>query len=416
MSPDNNRFTHDIFSQAQPGDQTSSTPNSPTPSNPAEGSTSQSNLSAPMYAGAIAGPLSGAIYSDELTPASPVAQARVDQLIDHVNGQIELLAFDSPEPFLLRQMVQCLVDPRRATRLNLVESFSQIGETATPFLVEGIAHHAESVVRRACCNALTNIGDPEAVPVLVKALLKDADTGVKSAAAGALSKVGAPAFDALRAVLASDEASESCKGHAAWAIATMSSEVSERLYRSMSDPSASVRTAVIGAIAQLLQKQIAQQTKPSQPQSSQPQASHPQPVHLQPGQPHQGHLKTDSLKTMPPATTIQASPPPEKVQKALTILTEALNDQSCEVRIEAAASLARLNCQKAYQPLIACLKDPVASVRKAAALALAKLGNPNALEAIAQLQRDPDSAVQRVAAMVVEQLAAQHEKLGVTGR
>lgn len=408
MSQDNNIFTDGIVSQGQQGLQ-----NGPSQNSPMEG----------VSKGDLLVPYAVPIYSNDLSPASPVAQSRVDQLIDHVNGQIEILAFDFPEPFLLRQMVQCLVDPRRATRLNLVESFSQIGETATPFLVEGIANHAESVVRRACCNALTNIGDPQAIPVLVKALLEDADTGVKSAAAGALSKVGAPAFDALRAVLASDEASESCKGHAAWAIATMSSEVSERLYRSMSDPSASVRTAVIGAIAQLLQKQIAQQAQPqsTQPQSTQPQSTQPQstqphsrqaqPVHLQLGEPQQGHLKPLAL-----STALKASPRPEKIQKALTILTEALNDQSSEVRIEAAASLARLNCQKAYQPLIACLRDPVASVRKAAALALAKLGNPNAIEAIAQLQRDSDSAVQRVAAMVVEQLEAQREKLGVAGR
>ncbi|MEL7476815.1 MAG: HEAT repeat domain-containing protein [Cyanobacteria bacterium J06555_12] len=251
MSQDNNSFALDAFSQGSSSDPVDVV--------------STGDSSAPIAAVPI--------YNDDLSPASPLAQARVDRLIDHVNRQIEILAFDAPEPFLLRQMVQCLVDPRRATRLNLVESFSQIGETATPFLVEGIANHAESVVRRACCNALTNIGDPQAIPVLVKALLTDADTGVKSAAAGALSKVGAPAFDALRAVLASKEASESCKGHAAWAIATMSSEVSERLFRSMSDPSASVRTAVIGAIAQLLQKQIAQQAQPSSAST---------PEHLQP--------------------------------------------------------------------------------------------------------------------------------------
>ena len=148
-------------------------------------------------------------------PASPEAQEKVDRLIDHVNSQIELLAFDNPEPFMLRQMVQCLADPRRSTRLSLVESLSQIGELATPFLLEGITNHADSVVRRACCNALTNIGDPESVPGLTKALTTDPDIGVKSAAAGALAKVGAPAFDSLRGVLlAAEDVSESCKGHA----------------------------------------------------------------------------------------------------------------------------------------------------------------------------------------------------------
>ncbi|MEL7353271.1 MAG: HEAT repeat domain-containing protein [Cyanobacteria bacterium P01_A01_bin.116] len=358
--------------------------------------------------------LSAPIYNRDRTPASPQAQSRVDRLIDYVNQQIELLAFDEPDTFVLRQMVQCLVDPRRATRLNLVESFSQIGEPATPFLLEGIAHHEEPVVRRACCNALTNIGDPESVPALIAALLKDGDISVKSAAAGALAKVGAPAFEALRDVLASDEASESCKGHAAWALASMSSEVSDRLYRLIGHPSASVRTAVIGAIAQHVQKQIAQkQLAQTQSASQQPGT---EPVRLEVGTPHKGHLASTSNSSKASASNVAANkadtpqaarlPRSEKIQYALTLLTEALNDQSSEVRIEAAATLARLNCQKAYQPLIACLKDPTAAVRKAAALALAKLGNPAAIGAISQLQRDAEESVRKVASLVIDQLEA----------
>ncbi len=321
--------------------------------------------------------------SDAYFIPSPETQGKVDRLINYVNSQIELLAFDEPEPFMLRQMVQCLADPRRSARLSLVESFSQIGEPATPFLVEGITNHADSVVRRACCNALTNIGDPDSVPVLIKALTADPDIGVKSAAAGALAKVGAPAFSSLRDVLAAEDVSESCKGHAAWAMASMSSEVGDRLYRIMSDPSAAVRTAVLGAIAQLAQKQTAQQNQP--------------PISPEVDQPQPGQTPT-RRKTDRPRT--------DKAQRAMTILTEALNDHSPEVKIEAAANLARLNCQKAYQPLVSCLKDPEASVRRAAVLALAKLGNPGAIEAIAHLQQDAEASVQRVATLVIDQLKA----------
>ena len=336
-------------------------------------------------------------------PDSPAAKAQVDQLIDHVNQQIASLTLDQPDPFLLRQMVHSLIDPRRAARIAMVECFSQIGKPATPYLLEGIASHPEPVVRRACCNALTNIGDPASVGGLIEALLQDSDISVKSAAAGALAKVGAPAFDSLRAVLASDQASESCRGHAAWAIAAMSSEVSERLYRHMSDPSPAVRTAVIGAIAQLAQKQQVAQPQTAQGQAAQiqtgrSQASQPQPGQQQNGQRQMGHLKAGS----PPASHYRST----SAHKATTMLTEALNDHSPEVRIEAATNLARLNCQQAYQPLIACLKDRQAEVRKAAALALAKLGNPDAIEAITALQRDVETSVQRVAAMAVKQLQA----------
>ncbi len=323
------------------------------------------------------------IYVGEsASPASPAAQAQVDQLVDYVNQRIELLAIEDSEPFLLRLMVQCLIDPRRATRIHLIDTLSQIGECATPFLLEGIETHPDSVVRRACCNALTNIDDPTSVPGLIEALLHDSDIGVKSAAAGALAKAGAPAFDSLRDVLANEAASESAKGHAAWAMASMSTEVSDRLYRLINHPSPAVRTAVIGAIAQFAQSQTAL-AQTAQAQTAQAQSDQPQ----------------------------QGRTPAEKAREAMVILTEALSDQSSEVRIEAAANLARLNYQDAYQPLIACLKDRSAEVRKAAALALGKLGNPDAIDCITPLQRDVDMSVQKVAVIVIDQLNARQPAL-----
>ena len=289
-----------------------------------------------------------------------LSQSEADRLIAYVNEQIELLAFDDPDPVLLRHLVQCLADSRQATRFQVVEALSQIGESATPFLLEGIAGHPDSVVRRACCNALTNIGDPASVSGLVTALLEDSNIGVKSSAAGALAKVGEPAFDALKNLLASDLASESCKGHAAWAIASMSEEVSAQLYDNMSHSSPTVRTAMLGALAQLAQKQMA----------------------------------ADSS---------------EDPQKALSVMTEALSDASSEARIEAVANLARLNYQPAYEPIAACLKDAAADVRKAALLALAKLGNPEAIAAITPLQQDKDESVQRIAALVISQLKEKQE-------
>jgi len=286
----------------------------------------------------------------ETTGKTAVLAAQVDRLIDYVDEQIELLALDAPAPDLLRQMVESLADERQQSRIRLVESFVQIGEPATPFLLDGIANHPNSVVRRACCNALTNIGDPLSVPGLVAGLVNDASIGVKSSAAAALAKIGEPAFEALRAVLASETADEACKGHAAWAIASMSSEVRDRLYRLTSDPSPTVRTAAIGALAQLVQ---------------------------------------------------QSKAPNER---ALQAIAAALNDASSEVRIESAANLARLNYQAAYQPLVDGLKDANSDVRKSVVLALAKLGNARALAAIAPLKQDPNDAVQRAAELAINQL------------
>lgn len=297
---------------------------------------------------------------------SSEAQKQTDKLIAYVNEQIELLAFDEPAPQLLRQMVQALGDPRRSVRLRLIKAFGEIGEPAMPFLLEGVATHQDPTVRRACCNAMTNLEDERAVAGLATALMQDPEMVVKSAAAGALAKIGAPAFKAVRSVLTSSEADESCKGHAAWAIATMSAEVRDQLYESLHHPSPNVRIAVVGAIAQLAQNQLARN------QSNQAQLDLPE-------------------------------------QDNLLILVDALKDACVDVRIEAIAHLARLNYQPAYQPLLSCLQDIEADVRKAAILALGKLDieKPDVsdtIKRVAQLQQDPSLAVQRVAMLVVEQL------------
>jgi bilin biosynthesis protein len=276
----------------------------------------------------------------------------VDRFIASVNEQIELLTFDEPDADLLRQLVAYLSVPRQATRLQLIDLLTQIGEPATPFLLESLAQSLDPAVRKACCHALTNLGDPDSVPDLITVLLTDDDIEVRVAAAGALAKVGEPAFAALKDLLASDSVSESCKGQAAWAIASMCEEVSDQLYDNTSHPSATVRIAMLGAIAQLAQKQKL----------------------------------------------------PTALNNALSRLTEALNDASSEVRIEAIANLARLKYPTAYSLIAPCLQDVIADVRKAATLALVKLGNAEAIEAIAPLQQDADPAVQRIAALAIDQL------------
>lgn len=313
---------------------------------------------------------------------SPDAQESVDRLLDYMVEQIELLAFDEPETGelepLLSQLIESLADPRKAVRIRLVDVLGQIGEPAMPFLLGALSEHNEPIVRRACCNAMANIGDDTAVSGLVAALLKDADISVKSAAAGALAKIGAPAYDAVREILTSTTASESCKGHAAWAMASMSDEVSGRLYASVNDPSAVVRTAVVGAIAQLAQKQ-----------------STPSP-------------STVDMSSGMKASDTKASDT-EAVTKPVLFLLQALSDRASDVRIEAAAHLARLNCQQAHQPLMICLKDDDWEVRKAAVLALGKLNNVRSVNsqsvaAIAQLKTDPVVAVQQVATLVSQQI------------
>ena len=337
-------------------------------------------------------PERGVLSPDSPAPASPdpnspdpnslAALKEVDRLIHYVSQKIELLAFDELDATeleqLIAQLIESLADPRKAQRIQLIDALAHVGEPATPLLLKALAHHPDSVVRRACCHALSQIGDETAVVALVAALQDDQDMSVKSSAAGALARIGAAAFESLRSLLAADTASESCKGHAAWAMASMSHEVVEKLYAHVNDPSPAVRIAVIGAIAQVAQKQIAQK---------------------------QTAQCEDETIVEPDA-------------QPLSLLIQSLDDSAPDVRIEAIAHLARLNCQPACMSLVSCLQDTQWEVRKAAILALGKLEmaplespesrleplQTSVIETLNRLKQDPVAAVQQAATFVVGQL------------
>jgi bilin biosynthesis protein len=106
-----------------------------------------------------------------------MAQAEVDVLMAIVTDQITLETFDSSNHELMRRMVfEGLGDPRGLVRLRFAETLGEIGEAATPFLLEALADRANVVLRRAAAKTLTIIADPKALPVLLNAFLYDEDT------------------------------------------------------------------------------------------------------------------------------------------------------------------------------------------------------------------------------------------------
>ena len=61
-------------------------------------------------------------------------------------------------------------------RLSLAETLGSIGKPATPFLLEALAHHPNSVVRRASAKTLTLICEAIArTTTLLEAFLQDED-------------------------------------------------------------------------------------------------------------------------------------------------------------------------------------------------------------------------------------------------
>jgi bilin biosynthesis protein len=279
-----------------------------------------------------------------------LAQAQTDALIQSVAEQISLETFDPSNQDLLTQLVESFSDARGMVRLRIAETLSEIGEPATPFLLDALAHHSNPVVRRAAAKTLTLIADPVAIPTLLHALIHDEDTVVKGSSIGALARIGEPAVPTLLDLLAAPEHSESIKGHAAWALAFIGAEAREQLYAAMSSDSLDVRCAVVGAIANLAQE--TQETK------------------------------------------------------AIEILFTALKDPASEIRIESASALGKLSQQPtAIAHLIPVLQDLDSEVRKTAALSLMKLGDRSVIPTLQDaFDRESEANIRPVIQLAISQL------------
>lgn len=279
-------------------------------------------------------------------------QSENDAFIQRVNEQITLGTFE-PTDRLLQRLVEGLGDPRGLVRLRFAETLGEIGEPATPFLVEALANHADVVVRRAAAKTLTIIADPTAVPYLLQAFLNDQDTVVKGSSAGALARTGEASVPALLDVLASPDQPEDIKGHAAWALAFIGSEAADYLYKALNDASLDVRCAVIGALGHVAQEQ--------------------------------------------------------SDEKSCNLLVSALTDPEPLIRTEAAAALGQVNYPPAVPHLILAIQDPDLDVRKAAINSLGKIGDRSALESLQPLLHDPQEVIKILAKLAIAQIERQSE-------
>lgn len=279
-------------------------------------------------------------------------QAENDAFIQRVNEQITLGTFE-PTDQDLNQLVAGLGDPRGLMRLRFAETLGEIGEPATPFLVEALTNHPDVIVRRAAAKTLTIVADPNAVPDLLKAFLTDKDTVVRSSSAGALARTGAASVPALLEILASTDQPEDIKGHAAWALAFIGSEAADYLYEALNAASLDVRCAVIGALGHVAQEQ--------------------------------------------------------SDEKSCNLLVVALTDPEPLIRTEAAAALGQVNYPAALSHLILALKDGELDVRKAAINSLGKIGDRAALDPLNLLLQDEQEVVRILAKLAIAQIDRQSD-------
>lgn len=278
-----------------------------------------------------------------------LTQEQTDNLLERVAEEITLKTFNFHDQQLLQSLVECLGDTRGMTRLRAAQTLGEIGQPATPVLLEALANHSDVVVRRAAAKTLTLIADPQAIPQLIESFLHDEDTVVQGSSVGALARMGAAGVPPLLNILGAPDVPESAKGHAAWALSFIGAEGKKYLGQAINHDSPVVRAAVIGAIAKVVAE--------------------------------------------------------EPDQDLWDILVKSLSDPDSNVRCETAAVLGNLTYQPAIPQLVNLLHYSDEESRKSAALSLMKIGDLTALEPLQKaLTSELSTTVQSIIKLSISQL------------
>lgn len=287
--------------------------------------------------------------------SQPMSQPEVDELLWSTKAQVAEGRFDANNQQLITQLVEGFNDTRGMVRLGFAELLGDIGKPATPALIEGLAHHQNPTVRRACAKTMTLIADQTTIPTLVHSLLHDDDTVVQGSVVGALAVMGEAAAPVLLNIVASNDYTDTAKGLATWGLSFVGTAGADYLYQAVDSDQAEVRSAVIGALTTLVQE--------------------------------------------------------NEDQQALAMILSGLSDPSDMVRSEAAAALGKLNDATVVPHLTTVLTDKSVDVRKTAAMAMMKIGDASAIAPLQNvLDTEIDDTLQPVLKLAITQLQRKQEE------
>ena len=254
----------------------------------------------------------------------------------------------------LRQMVSGLGDQRGALRLTFAQSLGAVGEIAVPILCESLKYNPNVVIRRASAKTLNIIGSEKALPNLLEAFQTDDDPVVQGSSAGAMSTIGAQSIEPLLQMLTQDNCSAFQVGLINLALGFIGSKAPEAFIKATQSENAEIRIAALGALAEQIQT--------------------------------------------------------SRTETNVGILLNALQDQSAEVRAEAATMAGKSLEAEEYQCLTELLHDTDSQVRKNAALALMKMDGVQAIESLNNaVKKEEDEQVKAVFKVASTQLARRME-------
>jgi HEAT repeat protein len=239
-----------------------------------------------------------------------------------------------------------------------------LGRHVVPLLVQALQDYK---VRKAACEALGAIGDPQAIPPLAQAL-QDEAWEVRKAACEALGAIGDPQAipPLLQALQDEDRWVRRAACEALGAIGDP--QAIPPLLQALQDEDWGVRKAACEALGAI----------------GDPQAI---PPLLQALQDEDWWVREAACEALGAIGDPQAIPP----------LLQALQDEAWEVREVACKALGAIGDPQAIPPLLQALQDEAWGVRAAACEALGKIGDPQAIPHLAQALQDEDRWVRKAA-------------------
>ncbi len=154
---------------------------------------------------------------------------------------------------LIKKLITGLGDKRGLLRRTFAESLGVIGTDALPELRKALLSSKSVTVRRAAAKTLKLVGDPSALPDLLYALLTDKDPVVQGSAVAAMAIFGEDAAKSLLLVLENPNSSEMQCGLASWGLSFIGAKGAEILKRAAMSNNEKVRASSIAALGEQIQ-------------------------------------------------------------------------------------------------------------------------------------------------------------------
>ncbi len=257
---------------------------------------------------------------------------------------------------LIKKIIAGLSDNRGMLRRTFSESLGLIGKEVLPELSRVLIKSKNINARRAAAKTLRLVGDPASLPYLLEALLNDKDPVVQGSSAGSMATFGAEAVKYLIKVLDSPNSSEMQCGLASWGLSFVGANGAKALKKAAQSTNAKVRAAAIGALGEQIQCLFDKDAK--------------------------------------------------------NLLSNALNDSSYEVQIEAIKLIGSLHEEEWDINLLASkLNHKEPDIRKQSSISLMKLNAINQIEKLKErIQSEENKEVKAMMKLTISKMIARSKK------